>query len=179
MTNFFETLGLSPSYTLDLADLEARYHERSKLHHPDRHAKADGATRVKNALATSELNQAYRALRDPTQRAEHILRINGIEPGDDRAATPVDPAFLMEIIELREALEDARAAKDEAKIAALSVEVHRRRDGASALVESGFRQFEAGNRAALPAIADALVANRYFLRFLDEIEAHHESSEAR
>ncbi len=196
-TDYFALLGLPRRYAIDLADLERRYHAASKLYHPDRHARADGATRVRNALATSELNQGYRLLRDPLKRAEHLLALEGIAVADEKAAgalgspplgSPpkdggaegpvssggaegprrVDPAFLMEVMELREALAEARAEGDEGRIAALAADVRGRERSAMAGIASGFE------RDDLKAVADALVALRYYRRFLDEVEAHED-----
>src|SRR5438045_1637380 len=106
--DFFQTLGVDRRYHLDGAELEARYHERSKLYHPDRHAKADPQTRVKNALATSQLTQAYRTLKDPIKRAEYLLKLEGMAISDERTGRKVSPGFLVEILELREQLMEAR-----------------------------------------------------------------------
>jgi|SRR5579871_4293015 len=166
--NYFELLGLAPRFPVEERDLEARYHERSKLHHPDRHARADGATRVKSALATSELNQAYRTLRDPVRRAEYLLKLNGIDVSDEKSGK-VAPDFLVEMMELRERLQEARAARDEREIARLAVEVRGKSEGALDEIAAGFAA------EALDRVAEALVAHRYFRRFLDEIEAYEDA----
>lgn len=175
----FERLGLPRRYSVDAADLERRYHERSRLFHPDRHVKADGPTRVRNALATSELNQAYRTLRDPVSRAEYLLGLAGIDIADEKGhGKPVAPAFLMEIMELREALAEARAARDQKAIAALADDVRARRDEAMARVEEGFRIADASHddrRDRLPPIAEALVALRYYHRFEEELATYEEA----
>jgi molecular chaperone HscB len=172
MPNHFEILGIEPKYGLDLRDLEARYHERSRRYHPDRHARDDARSRVRNALATSELNVAYRILKDPVKRAEYLLKLHGIEVAEERNSRPVDPDFLMEIMELRESLAAARAERDEAKVGALAGDVRARRDRAMDQVVAGFA---AGEQADLPAIAAALVSLRYYARFLDEIDAHDDA----
>jgi molecular chaperone HscB len=186
-TNYYRILGLDPSYQLDARALEERYLERSKLYHPDRHALADGPTRVKNALAASELNQAYRVLRDPVARAEHLLGLHGVVLGDERTATSkVDQAFLMEMMELREALGEARARGDERTMLALAADVRGRRERALAHVAAGFAALEQGGSEpegapertrTLTAIADALAVLRYYRRFLDEIEAAEDALE--
>ncbi|HZU81395.1 MAG TPA: Fe-S protein assembly co-chaperone HscB, partial [Polyangiaceae bacterium] len=124
--DFFQILGVPRRYHLALDELERLYHEQSRLHHPDRHAREGGATRVKSALATSQLNQAYRALKDPVKRAEHLLALAGIEISDERSGHKVPPEFLMEIMELREALADARAERDIGRVASLAADVRQR-----------------------------------------------------
>src|SRR3954453_12298131 len=109
---FFDILGVPRRWHLDAADLEKAFHAKNRELHPDRHMKADPQTRVKNALATSQLNEAYRALKDPIKRAEYLLKLEGIEISDERSGHKVSPVFLAEILELREALMDARAEGD-------------------------------------------------------------------
>jgi molecular chaperone HscB len=166
LTDYFEILGLPSRYDVTAEELEARYHARSKVLHPDRHAKAEPAVRVKNALATAELNQAYRTLRDPVKRGEYLLKRAGIDVADEKRT--VSGAFLVEVMELRESLAEARAGRDDAQIAALAVDVRGRRGAAMKQVADGFA------RGALDVVASALVALRYFDRFLDEVAAHED-----
>jgi molecular chaperone HscB len=176
--DYFQILGLERRYHLALDEVERRYHEQSKLLHPDRHARADGATRVKNALATSQLNQAWRTLKDPTKRAEYLLQLEGIEISDERSGHKVPPAFLMEIMELREALADARTERDVGKVAALAADVRGRYAAVQQRIDAGFQAWEAGERERLAAVADAMIAERYFRRFLDEAEAFEEAEQS-
>src|SRR5262245_7491389 len=160
--NYFEILGVERKYHLTAEELERRFHERSRQLHPDKHMKADAQTRVKSALATSELNQAYRALRDPVRRAEYLLELEGIKLSDERDGHKVPPAFLMEMLELREELGEAKAEGDQGKVRELAAGVRQRRDEATGEVDAGFTRYQGGDRAALTAVADALIAERYF-----------------
>lgn len=173
--SFFEILGVPRRYHLGEGELEKQFHERSRLHHPDRHMKADGAVRVKSALASAALNEAYRALRDPIKRAEYLLKLHGFQLTDERSGHKVSQAFLVEIMELREELMDAREAGAAGKVAALAATVRKRHEEVLAEVDAGFHRFEAGDEKSLPTVADALVAERYFRRFLDEVEAFEEA----
>lgn len=173
--SFFEILGVPRRYHLADAELERAFHERSRVLHPDRHMKADPQTRVKNALATSQLNEAYRTLRDGTKRAEYLLKLEGIELSDERKGHKVDPAFLMEILERREALAEARGDGDLPRVLALGAEVRARRDEVLAAVDAGFARWEAGEADVLKDVADALVAERYFKRFLEEVSAFEDA----
>ena len=169
--DYFEILGVERRYHVTAEELERRFHDKSRQLHPDRHMKADANTRVKTALATSELNQAYRALRDPVRRAEYLLGLYGIKLTDERDGHKVAPAFLMEMLELREALGEAKEAGDVAKVKSLAAEVRERRDAATAEIEAGFSRYEAsGDAQVLRAVADAMIGERYFRRFLDDVE---------
>ena len=67
-----------------------------------------GATRV---------NEAYQVLRDPIARASYLLSLNGIDTQGEKETT-MDAAFLMEQLELREDLENARKDSDPYKMVA-------------------------------------------------------------
>ena len=180
--DYFELFGIPRRWHVVLDELERRFHEQSKLFHPDRHAQSDAPNRVKTALASTNLNQAWRTLKAEIPRAEHLLKLEGIELSDERRGHKVAPGFLMEIMELREALMDARVAGDAAKVSALGGDVRARRETIMQALDAAFTRYEqAGGdddkKAALATAADALVAERYYRRFLEEVEAFEEGRE--
>src|SRR5579885_1509475 len=111
MESHFEVLGLPRRFHVTAQALEERYHAAAREHHPDRHTRAADARRVSSALRTAQLTEAYRTLRDPVKRAEYLVGLEGIAISDEKSGHKVAPAFLMEILELREQLEEARAAR--------------------------------------------------------------------
>ena len=171
----FDILGLPRRYHLRPEEIEDRYHAAAREHHPDRHMKSDTATRVSSALRTAQLTEAYRTLKDPVRRAEYLLKLGGIVISDERSGHKVNPEFLHEILELREGLMEARMEGDEARIAALGSEVRERQARVLVDIDRGFVRYDAGEHTVLGDIADALVALRYYRRFLDELEAHEEA----
>jgi len=62
---------------------------------------------------SARINEAYRTLQDPLRRAQYILREKGIDVVDDEAARIEDQDLLMEVLEAREAIEEA---EDEAHL---------------------------------------------------------------
>lgn len=171
----FDILGLPRRYHLRPEEIEDRYHAAAREHHPDRHMKSDATTRVSSALRTAQLTEAYRTLKDPVRRAEYLLKLEGIVISDERSGHKVNSEFLHEILELREGLMDARVEGDEARIAALGSDVRERQARALADIDRGFARYDTGENAVLREVADALVALRYYRRFLDELEAHEEA----
>jgi molecular chaperone HscB len=173
----FEVLGLARQYHLDRAQLEERYLALQKETHPDRFAKALPRERLEAVVRNTELNDAYRVLKHDIRRAEYILKLEGIDIGDEKPAAStgstkqlvVDPQLLIEVMELRELLAEARGDGDEARVQALTADVGRRQTAALAVVDRGFGAYEKGNRGDLDAIAHALVSLRYYARFMDEV----------
>ncbi|MDH5672699.1 MAG: Fe-S protein assembly co-chaperone HscB [Myxococcales bacterium] len=166
----FATLGLPRSYRLDVRELETRYRELQKALHPDRHAGASASQRRMSLTRAVEVNDAYRALRDDVTRAEALLSVVGAGSQREQA----DPAFLMEIMELREELGEARARGDLDTVAALGKRVGALRDDSRQALEQSFEQALAAPIADAAAVADAartLGKLKYYRRFLDEVAA--------
>jgi molecular chaperone HscB len=176
----FAVLGVERRFDLDAGALEGRYKELSRKLHPDRFAKADPRARKAALQRTVQLNEAWRALKDPLKRAEYLLELGGVKIATDdggarSGGVAASPALLMEILELREELGDARAAKDDAKVARLGAAMRSRADAAKARVAAGLTG--ASTTAALEDVARELVALRYYQRFIDEVVAHEDASE--
>ena len=158
----FALLGLSPGYEIDLAALERAFFERSKQLHPDRVAGTTAAERVAVLSRSRALNDAYQLVRKPVARAEYLLERAGVTIGDNER---LDPEFLMEILELREELAEARAAGDAARVESLQRAMQARRGQA---LEALPALFAASDFAA---IKDRLILLRYINRYLEECDA--------
>jgi curved DNA-binding protein CbpA len=78
MRDLFAVLGEPREPWFDLAKLEERYRESSLTTHPDR--LPGDAAGDESFVAISE---AYRVLKDPKQRIQHLLQLEGHELGKD------------------------------------------------------------------------------------------------
>lgn len=119
-SSHFELFGLEPAYAVDGAALEQSYRDLQALIHPDRYAAAGDAERRASMQLATRVNEAYRTLRDPVQRARHLLELHGVDVAfETNTQMPAD--FLMQQLELREEIEQAVARKDAAALDALQV----------------------------------------------------------
>ena len=109
MQNHFDLFGLTPAFSIEGEALERSYREIQSKVHPDRFAHAGDAERRASLQWTTRVNEAYRTLKDPVQRARHILELHGIDVAFE-TNTAMPPEFLMQQMELRETLEEARDA---------------------------------------------------------------------
>jgi molecular chaperone HscB len=107
----FDVFGLKPSFRLDMADLEHRYLVLQSSSHPDRFALGETAAKREATQRSSEINEAYRQLRVPFDRAAWLIMHGGI-PDPLASNLPLPPDFLMEQMEQRECFEDARMIQD-------------------------------------------------------------------
>jgi len=160
----FETLGIAHTFDIDLAVVERTHRDLSRALHPDRYVGAS-ATERRVALAKAiEVNEAWRIVRDPLRRAEALLQLSGVAIGDDREP-PGDPEFLASMLEQREALAEARSARDLDAVRRLAHVVQERLRDAEAQLSRGFARGEA--RPLLARLGEA----RFYRRFLDEVSA--------
>jgi molecular chaperone HscB len=159
--NHFELLGLPVAYRLDAPELERRYRDVQSRVHPDRHASGSDADRRLAMQWATRANEAYRTLRDPVSRARYVLQMKGYDTGEEtNTAMPAD--FLMQQMEWRETVGEARASCDAAALERLRTEIEgSRRDMLSQLERAIDRDanFDAGC---------SLVRK---LRFLEKLEA--------
>lgn len=169
MADPFELLGIDPRFDLDLSEVEKRHRDLSRTLHPDRYVGSPAAERRRALSKAIEVNEAWRQLKDPINRAEALCARLGI-PVDASSYPPAAPAFLMEMMELREALSEAKAARDLSALEQLRHSVQGSENACLSSVESSFSGAASG--ATLP---EGLVKNlgelRYYRRFLDEVAA--------
>jgi molecular chaperone HscB len=164
----FATLGVPRRYHVDKDALDRRYRELQQALHPDRHASAPASERAVTLHKAIEVNEAYRVLRDDQKRGEALLAALGGSISDQSA----DPELLMEMMELREALSEARAERDAAQVARLaaSVSEHAARARAELAQVFDVLQGEPGAGSTALERAQALLGRlRYYRRFQDEV----------
>lgn len=161
-SDLFGLLGLPAQFDVDAAVLERAFHERTKELHPDRFATAPAAERVAALSRSRALNDAYQTLRKPVARAEYMLERAGVTIGDNEQ---LDPGFLMEILELREELAEAKVARRLPEIERLRGAMQARRDAAVGKLPALFE------RGALPEIKEQLILLRYLDRYLEECDS--------
>ncbi|MBX5481935.1 MAG: Fe-S protein assembly co-chaperone HscB [Myxococcaceae bacterium] len=177
---WFDVFGLTPTVDVDAAALDAKFRELSLKLHPDRFATADARERRLSLEQTSALNTAYQTLKDPAKRVAYLLSLHGVDLDADQGEGRVTmaPEFLMEIMELREALDGARQRRDLDAALRMAEEVKRRKaaalDEAMAALRTLLSNPDAGE--AKRTAAQALGQSRYFARFLQEVEAMEEEA---
>jgi molecular chaperone HscB len=169
----FTTLGLPRRYDLNKDELERRYRDLQQALHPDKFSAASASERQMNLRKAVEVNEAYRALRDDAKRAELLLAAFG---GGGRGE-PADPELLMEMMELRETLAEARAERASERIATLADQIRSRESEVrSALVEVFERLSHDKTPAAISGARDLVGRLRYYRRFLDEVAAFEDEA---
>lgn len=108
--DYFAFFGLPRNLQIDETDLERRFHQLSWKLHPDNFVRATEKERDLSLELSSELNDAYRTLRDPLSRVEYLLARAGMrKEGQHKQQAP--PELLEEVFGLNESLDELREAK--------------------------------------------------------------------
>jgi molecular chaperone HscB len=176
----FELLGVERRFDLDLKVLEKTHRELSRALHPDKYVQAGASERRAVLDKAASVNEAWRIVRDPVRRAEALFKLVGIQVGEDNEPKAT-PAFLMEVLEEREALAEARAARDLAKVRKIGAAMEKRAQETEAKLAAGFASLKANgappDRSAATKLVPLLGELRFFKRFLDEVSAIEEENE--
>jgi len=116
--DYFALFGLPPRYRLDPPQLDAAYRKLQSEVHPDRFASAGDDERRLALQSSSRVNEAYRALKSPLERANYLLLLRGIDALAE-TDTALPPEFLEQQLESREQVSKAIARGDAVGLAAL------------------------------------------------------------
>jgi molecular chaperone HscB len=165
----FGLLGLPPRFDLDEAELHRRFIQASAAAHPDRFT--DPLDQADAAERAAAINDAYRTLKDPESRANALLALlGGAASGDDKS---LPPDLLMEMMEVRERMEDAIASADEKAMRELIQWAHEQRSEHLQRVGELLKRAQetpagAAREAALKNVRLELNALRYFQRMIEQ-----------
>ena len=122
MSQYFTLFQLEPQFDIDTDSLEQNYRTLAARFHPDRFASASAFEQKQAVMMASTVNEAYRTLKNPTDRAAYLLRQQGID-ADAPEHTSFAPEFLMQQMEWRETLAEARGGQDQTALPALDKEI--------------------------------------------------------
>lgn len=109
--NHFELFGLPTGYRIDAELLAERYRDLQHALHPDRYAASGDREKRLSMQASTRVNEAFHTLKDPLERARYLLSLHMGGAGGESDTTR-DMAFLMEQMELREALSEVKGKPD-------------------------------------------------------------------
>jgi molecular chaperone HscB len=185
-TDFFAFFGLPRLLQLDEERLEGEFYKLSRKLHPDVYSRASEREQQWSLEKTSQLNDAYRTLKDPISRTEYLLMLEGIQLEEQsKVATEQARAFgvekkqtvpaelLEEAFELNMLLEEAKmGGVDEDLRAQLTVT----REGLSARLNTmqdelraAWQQWDSGDSEATAAMVDVLNRRSYLRNLLRDI----------
>ncbi|HEX6503764.1 MAG TPA: Fe-S protein assembly co-chaperone HscB [Terriglobales bacterium] len=122
--DYFKFFGLPRKLNLDTGMLEREFYALSRKLHPDLFARADRREQNWSLEQSSQLNDAYRTLKDPIKRTRYLLKLEGVKLEEQSSAASekarqsgeakkqvVPPDLLEEVFELNQQLQELRMSK--------------------------------------------------------------------
>ncbi|KAL5328309.1 hypothetical protein ACEPPN_001808 [Leptodophora sp. 'Broadleaf-Isolate-01'] len=110
---FPKTLPSGPPPTgpfhIDTRELRREFLQLQAVAHPDRHPQN---LKTRAEATSARINEAYKTLQNPLTRAQYLLGLRGIDVAEDETAKVDDPELLMEVLDAREEIENAREEEE-------------------------------------------------------------------
>jgi molecular chaperone HscB len=114
--NPFELLGIDPTFDVDMDALNEAYFTRQSISHPDRFVFHAEPERQAAIIQSSALNNAYETLKNPTSRAQVLLKMRGIAIDGEDGQTTQHPQILGEMMDIQEALGSSTTPDELSKV---------------------------------------------------------------
>ncbi len=167
MSNYFTLFRLPENYAIDTATLEQTYRALAAQFHPDKFAAASSFEQKQAMMMTATLNEAYRVLQNPLDRAAYLLKKQGID-ADAPEHTQFAPEFLMQQMEWRETFMDAKMNNDSAALNQLAQTITAEQQHLYQQLQTAF-QSEQWHQAA-----ECVRQGRFLNKLLQEIHSAQE-----
>lgn len=170
MSDYFELYHLPVGFRPDLSAVKRQFYALSKRYHPDRFAQASAEEQAEALQMAAVNNEAYKVLTDPDKTMAYVLELKGHTTRDEVYKLPAD--FLMEMLELNEAVSDAEAMPEDTAVLAQARSLL---DGALLCWEeecrSALETFEQEGEAesALVLLKDLYFRKKYLLRIQERL----------
>ncbi len=184
-TDFFSFFGMPRKLDLDEVKLEREFYKLSRKLHPDVYSRASAKEQSWSLEKTSQLNDAYRILKDPISRTEYLLKLQGIQleeqskiatemartSGKEKKQTvPVE--LLEEAFELNMLLEEAKSGMDDdlrAQLVATRDGLTRRMDSMQEDLHAAWKKWDGGDVEATSMMVDVLNRRSYLRNLVRDI----------
>ncbi|MEY4107391.1 MAG: hypothetical protein RL181_1733 [Bacteroidota bacterium] len=170
MTDYFQFLEVPHRFLLDGAALRSKFIQNSKRLHPDRFT-LDSEARQQEALQLSSVNnRAYEVLSDFDLRMQHLLQLRGLLP-EEGGNTELPKSFLMDMMDINEALFELEMDPNPQAIAELTLQVNHLEQGFYQEIQKVIEQYDHEHTPAdeLEAVKIFFLKKRYLLRIIEKL----------
>jgi molecular chaperone HscB len=161
--NYFDLFELPLQFEVEERELADRYKKLQRRLHPDTVAMADDRRKRFAMQAAAYVNEAYRILSNPVDRAGYLLQQTGYKA--DTTDRQLTPEFLMRQIQLREELETIPGTENPRECL---LELRERIDREIEALYGSFRERMRHRDHA--AAGDIVSKLQFFQRLQDEID---------
>lgn len=112
--NYFELFGIPEAPRADKHIVARKYFELQKKYHPDFHTQSAEDDQADMLERSSMVNKAYKTFLDDDATIRYFLQLKGLLEEEEKYQLP--PDFLAEMMELNEALSDAKMEEDQKQL---------------------------------------------------------------
>lgn len=164
--NFFELFNIPISLQVDAAVVKAKFYELSRKYHPDFFSQATEAEQEEALEKSSLVNKAFKVFSNKEETLKYVLQLKDLL--EDEEKYKLSPDFLMEMMELNEALMDAKMDSDEAAVANIKSQISSLENELYENIKSIIEHFKDGvsTQEALLQVKDYYFKKKYLARIL-------------
>jgi molecular chaperone HscB len=139
MNQYFALFQLPEQFNIDDKQLEQNYRLLAAQCHPDKFAARSTFEQKQAMMMAATVNEAYRILSNPLDRAAYLLQQQNID-ADAPEHTYFPANFLMQQMQWRETLEDARTEADAVTLQELDATIQQEQDKLYQELNTAFMQ---------------------------------------
>ena len=169
--NYFELYEFPVSFNLDAVLLKKKFYDLSKHYHPDFYANESEEKQLEILELSTQINKAYQVLADLQKRIEYVLTLNQLLSDEGKYQLPQD--FLMEMMEVNEALMELDLEPDAAVQETLSTQISDLEKGVFNELKDWIDAFDSASKQdqtnILLKIRDIWYRQKYLLRIRDSL----------
>lgn len=164
---YFDFFGLEPRFSIDISALKKAYYKASRATHPDHHAGADDDHVLDKS---SNVNVAYKVLKDRRSRIKYILEQEGLI--NDAAKLSVPQEFLMEMMEINEALMELELDDSAETRATVEGKIDALRSELESAVRPHMDAYDKGDKEGLAEVLNYYLRKKYLERVSDKLSGN-------
>lgn len=168
LPSHFALFSLPERYHVNVAWLETKYRTLVQTLHPDRQERDTERTQV--LLQSAALNEAYRVLKDPDQRAAYLLKLRGSPLEEEDPSEPINQAIWMDVLNLQDDFQEAVTEKNTSAVQTIAAQVEERMIQLQSQRAQGFADWEQGREASAKEVRDAHSSLQYYKRLQKQIQ---------
>lgn len=162
--NFFDFFKIPVSFYPDQEDLRSKYLANSKAYHPDIY-QGDDPVEAMEKIAIN--NKGFTTLSKPDKTADYILK--EVYPPEGKAELP--QSFLMEMMDVNEAVMELQFEEDESKKAQIAADVTELEESLRSEMETLAKAFNTENTGDLENIRTAQLKLKYTRRLKESLKS--------
>ncbi|OWK69855.1 Fe-S protein assembly co-chaperone HscB [Pedobacter sp. AJM] len=170
--NYFEFYELPVQFNPDQQAVKAKFYALSKQYHPDFYANEEDEKQQEVLDLSTLNNKAYQTLSHAKRRLKYVLELKGIVKTDEGYQLP--PAFLMEMMDINEALMDLEFEPDAEKLAQVSREVDQLEEQLAGELDQLTLKYDEDpedSAQLLATIKDIFYRQKYISRLREKLKA--------